>query len=300
MRYLYNDSYWDKQGPIFFYTGNEGDIEIFAQNTGFMWEIAGEFHALLIFAEHRYYGKSLPFGNNSYSDIKYLGYLSSTQALADYVYLIDDLQNAREHLTNEANKIPVIAFGGSYGGMLAAWIRMKYPTYVQGAIASSAPIYQFADLTPCDSFNRIVTQVFRTSTRKGDCTTLIKRSWQAIRKITETDAGKQWLSTNWKLCKELKTNEDVDNLIEWAEDIYGNIAMVNYPYPTNFLAPIPAYPVRRVCEVLQDQSLVGKNLALAIINALSVFTNFTGTNKCIRTDSSSGAIDEAGWDFQVR
>jgi hypothetical protein len=32
---------------------------------GFMWEIAPEFKAVLIFAEHRYYGDSMPFGNES-------------------------------------------------------------------------------------------------------------------------------------------------------------------------------------------------------------------------------------------
>jgi hypothetical protein len=33
-RYLINTTSWAPGGPIFFYTGNEGDITLFAENTG--------------------------------------------------------------------------------------------------------------------------------------------------------------------------------------------------------------------------------------------------------------------------
>lgn len=134
-----------------------------------MWEIAQEFGALLVFAEHRYYGQSMPFGNKSFTDPQYSGYLTSEQALADYAQLLVETVNL--------NQRPVIAFGGSYGGMLAAWFRMKYPHLVKGAIASSAPILQF--VTECGRFNTIVTSVFTVG--QGNCSQNIRSTWDLIK-----------------------------------------------------------------------------------------------------------------------
>lgn len=57
-----------------------------------MWDLAPEFKAALVFVEHRFYGKSLPFGNQSFASVKNLGYLSSEQALADFALAITHLK----------------------------------------------------------------------------------------------------------------------------------------------------------------------------------------------------------------
>ena len=49
---FFTDQYWDEKGPIFFYTGNEGPITSFWENSGFVFEAAQKFNALVIFGEH--------------------------------------------------------------------------------------------------------------------------------------------------------------------------------------------------------------------------------------------------------
>lgn len=41
-------------------------------------------------------------------------------------------------------------------------------------------------------------------------------------------------------------------IIDYLEDVYANLAMANYPYKNDFIAPLPAYPVRQFCYYLRD------------------------------------------------
>ena len=172
LRYYIKTEYWNETGPIFFYCGNEGDINMFLNNSGYIDYLGQQMNALIVFAEHRYFGKSLPYGIKSFSAEKYRRYLSPHQALADFARLLN-------YLKDQHNNAPVIAWGGSYGGMLAAWFRIKYPNIVHGAIAASAPINHFYGIVDYFLFNEIITNDFAEA--RSTCPGLIQDGFTRIK-----------------------------------------------------------------------------------------------------------------------
>ncbi|KAG9451132.1 hypothetical protein H6P81_011097 [Aristolochia fimbriata] len=290
-RYLINKDHWtgpEQMGPIFFYCGNEGDIEWFAENTGFVWEIAPRFGAMVVFPEHRYYGKSMPFGSKdaAYKSADSLSYLTAEQALADFATLLTDL---KQNMT--AEDCPVVLFGGSYGGMLAAWMRLKYPHLVIGALSSSAPILQFENIVSDHSFYDIVSSDFKRES--VSCFETIKKSWDAI----EVEAGKvnglEYLSSKFHLCRNLRNAEE---LSDWLSSAYSYLAMVDYPYATAFLMPLPANPIKEVCQKI-DSLPSGANILDRILAGVSIYYNYTGNVPCF--DLSDDPHGMGGWDWQA-
>ncbi|KAK2981234.1 hypothetical protein RJ640_030623 [Escallonia rubra] len=290
-RYLINTEHWvgpARMGPIFFYCGNEGDIEWFADNSGFVWEIAPRFGAMVVFPEHRYYGESMPYGSRdeAYRNATSLAHLTTEQALADFAVLITNLKR-----NLSAETCPVVLFGGSYGGMLAAWMRLKYPHIAIGALASSAPVLQFEDIVPPETFYDIVSNDFRRESTS--CFNTIKESWDIVEAEGQKKNGLVELTKTFGLCRKLERSKD---LSDWLDSAYSYLAMANYPYPTEFLMPLPGNPIKEVCRKI-DSCPDGTSVLERVFEGVTVYYNYTGEVDCFELDDDPHGMD--GWNWQA-
>lgn len=311
-RFYVCDKYWHKsaasnteKGPIFFYVGNEADVTLYLNNTGLMWESAAEFGALLVFAEHRYYGESKPYSGSKLR--KNMQYLTAEQAMADYAELIAELKSDLQ-----AEQSPVIGFGGSYGGMLASWMRMKYPHVLDGAIAGSAPIWAFPGEDPpvdAGAFAKIVT---RDATPAGGsakaCAGNVRNAWKQLKEWGSNDEGRDHIKEAMQLCPaaKLSNDDDVDNLAQWAQNAFDYLAMGDYPYPSNYMlngqGVLPAYPMRAACQPLSQQGITGAALLEGLHRAVGTFYNFSGHLPCYNYSEGpnpEGEEDSNFWDYQA-
>jgi len=294
-RVLYVDEHYDG-GPMLFYAGNEAPIESFYYNTGLVFDWAPEFKALVVFPEHRYYGESLPFGNPDSFKPSNMGYLSLEQAIADYVEIIEHFKG----LYNVTQ--PVIAFGGSYGGVLAAALRIHYPATVDMSLAASAPIPQTLNTVDPTLFFKTVTQVF--SIHDKSCPDVVRAGFSQLDAIANQPGGLASLGKLFKVCGGLNSTADVAHLKMWATNAFTLMAMANYPYPANFLGSLPAWPMNYSCsEILKANSPIE---GLAFVAGLPYNTSASQTCHDIYTEYVSCA-DQTGcgtgltanaWDYQ--
>ena len=163
--------------------------------------------ALLVFAEHRYYGESQPFGEAS---SLFYQYMTHDQAAADYASLITALQ------AELGVQQPVILFGGSYGGMLATWLRIKYPGSFAGAVAASAPLAAFNGMQPAydnSSYWKVVTDDASAAGGSAPaCSANVHAAFQALYAAGQSAEGLANLSSTFQLCSPLASAADADAL----------------------------------------------------------------------------------------
>ncbi|ESQ50148.1 hypothetical protein EUTSA_v10001967mg [Eutrema salsugineum] len=282
-RYVIDSQHWagaKVNAPILAFLGEESSLDSDLSAIGFLRDNGPRLKALLVYIEHRYYGKSMPFGSaeEALKNASTLGYLNSAQALADYAAIL--LHIKEKYSTKHS---PIIVIGGSYGGMLAAWFRLKYPHIALGALASSAPLLYFEDTRPKFGYYYIVTKVIKETSEK--CYNTICKSWKEIDRVAAKPNGLLILSQKFKTCGPLNGSSDI-------KDFLGTIYAEAVQYNRG-----PSYWVTSVCHAIDANPPTHKNDLLNRVFAGAVA--LIGNRTCYDTNMFSQPTNNSiAWRWQ--
>jgi lysosomal Pro-X carboxypeptidase len=99
----------------------------------------------------------------------------------------------------------------------------------------------------------------------------------------------------------MKTPADVTQFKAYLNDLWINVAMMDYPYPTDFLMPLPGDPVNAICGEIEPFTPIKTNQTVlkAISAAVNLYNNYTGTAKCLSYTSGPDQIGADMWDYQA-
>ena len=202
-RYFVNDSFHEAGGPVFLMIGGEGPANPIWMVEGSWMDYAKEHKALCFQLEHRFYGESHPTEDLS---VKNMIYLTSTQALADLANFITAMNN-EYNLTDSK----WIAFGGSYPGSLAAWLRLKSPHLIHGSVSTSGPLIAQADFP---EYLEVVSDAIDLT--NSNCKKMVQKAMGQAARLTLHRVGWQLMSNLFKTCSPFDGTDpnDVSNIME--------------------------------------------------------------------------------------
>ncbi|KAH3746165.1 thymus-specific serine protease [Pelomyxa schiedti] len=230
-RYLLNDTYWGGNGyPIILNIGGEGMLAPNAASGRFIFnDWAQELSALIVSIEHRYYGLSIPTGDIS---DKSLRFLSSEQALADYVEFVSYIKSMYQ-----APDSKVLAVGGSYSGALSVWVRQKYPQSIHCSYGTSAPVLAQENFP---EFFEVVGQGLGE-----ECSTAVNQGTKYYEALLNSEEGCKQIEQDFNTCTPIETENDKITFLSYLADSISGF--VQYNNDNNGVLPTN---ITGICDIL--------------------------------------------------
>lgn len=298
-RFFYNDSFHVKpNGPVFLMIGGEGEASPIWLTVGDMMKNAQAFGAFTFLLEHRFYGKSHPTSDMSDASLRYL---NSEQALAD----LAAFRNAMAKKFNLTSS-KWISFGGSYPGSLSAWFRLKYPHLVNGAVASSAPVFAKLDFP---EYMDVVTASLGTTGQ--DCVKNVANATQTLNSLLSSEQGAKQLTDLFLLCDPLD-KDNVNDVATFASDLSGNFAgVVQYNKDNRAFegAVGTNITIDTLCGIMNNEDIGDPLTRYAKVNSLMLQTyeskcldsNYKSMITSLQNTSWSSSASEGGrqWMYQT-
>nr|XP_029732384.1 putative serine protease K12H4.7 [Aedes albopictus] len=287
-RYYVNDEYFkneDDNGPVFLMIGGEGEATARWMTEGAWVHYAQEYGALCFQLEHRFYGKSHPTEDLS---TKNLAYLTSEQALSDLAYFIEAMK--LKYQLGRSNRW--IAFGGSYPGSLAAWLREKYPYLVFGSISSSGPLLAKIDFK--EYFEVVTNSLKRYS---PDCVANVRSAMSQVETLLKHMIGQRNLNEKFKLCdpveKSIENELDISSLFEAIASNFAGVVQYNKDN-----SPHAKLTIDEVCDVMMNQTIGVPVARLAVVNEMVMNQDKV---KCLDYvyDKTIKQMQNTSWDSDV-
>lgn len=161
--------------------------------------------------------------------------------------------------------------------MLAAWHRRAYPHLTVGALASSAPVDFYPGEGKQKQFWDATLATFAEFGGRAGCDVDVQTALDAVARLGQDVPGRAGLSDAFATCSPLETPLHVKQLLFYIRGAVATMAMADYPEPTSFVTPMPAFPVAFACGRWDAAAASPQANLNALIN---VFLNFTGVLPC--------------------